>query len=544
MRTNEEIIELIKSRETLPAWVSEARAKNKELNALVYGKDFHELLINNIEKIESADRAKARKKYSIDVRDLFSRVMEPRQNVFSADGAAEYWSDEVPNATKTEIKEVLQDFKGGKSIDEYLAKYLFRFSDVDPNGLIFLEYKTNERGELQKVYPTYKCIQDVQDYDSDGLMVKWVLFSPMTKNNKKYWRYVDEARDVIIEDNNGFKIVEEFDKINDFGVVPAVILSDVEEIGTQKRLSWLFFIEELSKKYARDRSVKTLYEFLQGFPKHWRYDSFDNSRRNLQRDNSDSPTDKSNERGQSMKPDVTDDIVLPPPVDKEYDAIIAPNIAGYISPDLETLKHMGEEGKHLEQIIEFTMWGTHKSKEGGNETATGRFIDVQPLQNKLHVFADFAQNVHNLLAYYVAKLMYRQEVEGNEIMGIYMKSYGRRFIIEGPDVLLDKYNEARKSGAPSVILDRILNEWISSKYKHSPEMRRKETLKSQVEPYVHMSIEQVFQAFGVNGVERKELFNFWWMNFADKDLKTAEQLKNEFAEYTKDLLTQKTNTNE
>ena len=42
----------------------------------------------SVEKIESKDRAVARYRYSKDIRDLFSRVYQPRDNVFRASGGS------------------------------------------------------------------------------------------------------------------------------------------------------------------------------------------------------------------------------------------------------------------------------------------------------------------------------------------------------------------------------------------------------------------------------------------------------------------------
>src|SRR6056297_2685892 len=219
-----DVIELIKKYQTPPNWVIEARETNKELRALVYGDDFKELLINNIEQIEDKKRAIARKRYSIDIRDLFSRVLQPRDNVFSADGGSEKWL--IENDTRIEkIQDRLKKFKGGKSIDKYLSESYFQLSDIDPNGLLFLEYKSKE-GEID-VYPTYKSIQDIQVYDCKGQRVKWVLFKPVefrdeNANVFKMWRYVDDEFDIMVKERNGvFEQVEEMSFVNDFEEVPA-----------------------------------------------------------------------------------------------------------------------------------------------------------------------------------------------------------------------------------------------------------------------------------------------------------------------------------
>lgn len=517
MRTDEEIIQLIKDNQKIPSDIQYAQKNSKELYALVYGEDFHELLINRIEKIENSDRAIARYKYSIDVRDLFERVMTQRNNVFSADGGDEVFED-INEERQENIKKYLDSFKSGKSIDEYLADNLFQLSDVDPNGLIFLEYKS-ENGDLKEVYPTYKNIHDIRNYEPNGTKLEWVLFAPVDViekgNTYKKWRYVDDARDVTVIEKNGFTISEELTFENEFKEVPAVILSNIEKIGTKIRLSWLFFVQELSKKYARDFSVKTIYEFLQGFPKHWRYVMLCNACKGTKQRDGKTCT-KCDGKGHIGASDVTDDIMLPLPTDKENDLVVAPNISGFISPDLETLKHMEEGLRGLEDLIQKTMWGVTKEKDStGSETATGRYIDTQPIINKLNVFSDFAQSVHNTLASYVVNLADIMEVEkGTEL---YKKIYGKRFIIESPDVLMEKYGKAKEQGQPITVLDKLLSEVISAKYKSEINLRMRMLKKAKVEPYVHLSTKEVFDIFGSTEAMKKQMFSDWWDNEADKN---------------------------
>ena len=510
-----DVIELIKKYQTPPNWAIEARETNKELRALVYGDDFKELLINNIEQIEDKKRAIARKKYSIDIRDLFSRVLQPRDNVFSADGGSEKWL--IENDTRIEkIQDRLKKFKGGKSIDKYLSESYFQLSDIDPNGLLFLEYKSKE-GEID-VYPTYKSIQDIQVYDCKGQRVKWVLFKPVefrdeNANVFKMWRYVDDEFDIMVKERNGvFEQVEEMSFVNDFEEVPAIVLSPIEKVGTKTRLSWLFFIQELAKKYARDVSVKTIYEFLQGFPKHWRYVMMCNACHGSGQKDGDT-CKKCNGTGELTKGDVTDDIRLPLPNNNDSPTI-APNVAGFISPDLETLQYMEESRATLEDIITNTFWGTTASKEGKgtNETATGRYLDIQPMENRLNMFSDAVQDVHNDLVGYVSTLIDSQTKKGEKV---YIKVYGRRFIIESPDILMEKYAKARKEGVSFSILDKMVEEIIMSKYKNDPMMRQRMLKKTKVEPYIHLSIDQVNDIFNELEANKKVMFSEWWDTITD-----------------------------
>ena len=154
----DEVINKIKSFPSVPSWVMKSREEHKELKALKTGEKFNELLIKKFEKIESTDRQVARNKYSKDIRDLFNRVYSPRDNVFRAAGGSvtdTYKSE----ANRVKYLEASRNYKGQKTIKQYLADSFFDLADVDPNGLIFTEYVADT-----KIYPTYKSINDIRVY--------------------------------------------------------------------------------------------------------------------------------------------------------------------------------------------------------------------------------------------------------------------------------------------------------------------------------------------------------------------------------------------
>jgi hypothetical protein len=517
-QTFEEVVKAVKNQATPETWISNARELSKTLKALVYGDDFHNELIEHIEKIESIDRKEAREKYSKDIRDLFSRVLEPRTNVFSASGGSVN-IDINSDKDKEELNDILKEFKGNKSLSKYLAEYFFKLLDVDPNGLIMLEYIKDE-----KIYPVYKSINDIRYYKSNGQNLEYLICEPkqLEKAGKQKWRVVDSKTDwCILQDGETFILVEDETFTHPFGEVPAIILSDVQKLGTESRLSPLFPIEELSKDYARDKSILTVYKFLQGFPIHWRY---------TQQCRPCVGTGKTGGKTCSVcsgkgilgRNDVTDVLNLPMP--REGDTKIAPDLAGFVSPDLDTWERYNEDQLMFEEKMENTLWGTHRvrNNDNKNETATGRYIDVQPVMNKLNDFSDNVEWAHNQLANWTIKWL----KDNPNTEDKYHISYGRSFIIESTDSLLEKYETARKDGSNWSILDKLLDEYMLGKYRNNPVMLEAMYKKSKVEPYIHMSIIDVNNVFGNEEAQRKQLFGIFWDN-VEKE-KTIEVLQKEF----------------
>ena len=102
-------------------------------------------------------------------------------------------------------------------------------------------------------------------------------------------------------------------------------------------------------------------------------------------------------------------------------------------------------------------------------------------------------------------------------------------------MILQKYQEARAKGDNNVILDRLYNEYLTAKHGNDPQWLRMELLKSEVEPYLHVSLEHVNAMFGTEEARKKALFPKWWKSLDEiaTDM-TAEQLMEQFATWFAD----------
>lgn len=530
--TDQEAINKIKELSTngTPAWVTQARDNSVIYKALVDGENFCDVLINKIEHIESSAKAEVRKKYSKDIRDLFERVMKPRENVFQANGGSEKLIL-INDRMRDIFIKTQSNFKSNKSVFKYLSEVYFNLSDVDPNGLIFLEYRTQLGSKT--IYPTYKSIDDIFEYEPNGQKVEYVAFNPVEKvigtTTQKVWRLVDDKYDrTISEIGESILIVKQFE--HPFGEVPGLILSEKEKIGTNIRLTAIEKIIELSKDYARDKSILTIYKFQKGYPIHWRFVTQCRTCQGTGRNaKSDTSCNACSGHGYIKNTDVSDMVTIPiPDIDQPN---IAPNIAGYVSPDLKTWEQLKIDMKDFEMVMKDTIWGTHLySSQNKNlqetETATGRYIDVQPIINNLNIYADTIEYMDNTICNWILNFI---DPVKNKLERIYNKTYGRRYIIESPDVILQRYQEAKKSSDSSTILDKLLEEFILAKYKNDQAMQNVMLKKKAIEPYVHMSFDQVNTAFGPEEAYKKELFNKFWA-ICDENA-TEEVLKSQFETY-------------
>ena len=94
---------------------------------------------------------------------------------------------------------------------------------------------------------------------------------------------------------------------------------------------------------------------------------------------------------------------------------------------------------------------------------------------------------------------------------------------------MEKYGKAKEQGDNNVILDKLMEELILSKYKSDPYMQSLMLKKMKIEPYIHLSIKDTQEMFGSEEANKKILFPKFWQQ-ADLD-KEWQQLEIDFNTY-------------
>jgi hypothetical protein len=393
--------------------------------------------------------------------------------------------------------------------------------NTDPNGLIFLEYTTDPDTDI---YPTYKSSSKLRYYEAKGQMVEYVIFEPKKIMQKTYWRIVDDLNDKTFEQiGNDFVLVENFSFEHPFGQTPAIICSNVQLAGEDEKLAPIDDIIDVAREYARDQSFLTLYKIYKGNPIFWKYVQYCGDCSGTGSIGEDTCR-SCNGKGKMMaKNDVTDVVELPIPDDRDT-PVIAPNIAGFISPDLDVWKQYSEELETLEKKMYKTHWGTNygmHSNTGSIKTATEVMFDKQPMETRLNKYADNVEYVEWKISEWVLNFydLGKDKLESKITINL-----GRRYIIESYDVLLDRYELSVKAQDNSVILDKLFTEYLGAKYRNNPIDLHIGLLKASIEPYLHIDIKTVIEVFGQEEAQRKILFNKWWKSIVDfsKESKVLE----------------------
>lgn len=489
--------QILKDRPTRKIWeTAVADAKKLQMHVLGHGLEQH---IEKIDYYESNRGIGLRRKYCKTNRDLWGRVLKQAENIWNGRGGGVFYN--TTEANQKQLRSMLQDVWHGYTLRDWMANFWFpRYID-DPMGLIFMEVDmTMPNG----AYPTYKGSKEVHEALPAGRRLEYIFFKTA---DPSVFRLVDDAKDVMIKvegagDDMTIKILKSKEypqHINWFERTPAIIISDIPRDGdTMMFMSPIVNEVELSDEFLRDGSVRNIYKLKQGFPRGWKYPEVcgDCNGTGVQ-DAVTCPKCKGSKVKLDSSPaDVT---VFSWPNKEEIEI---KEKGGYISPDIKYLEYADQSLQLLEELIMKTHWGTSKEKHKGTqeETATGRWIDTQPITNRLTRYARCEEKTEEFITDMVAFYQFSRNYKGTAV------NLGRRFMIEHVDEIWKKYSDGRQKGAGQSALDDLLRDYYETKFQaNRMEMDRALQL-MKLEPGVHLTMVEAKAALPYGEYMKKVFF--------------------------------------
>lgn len=493
----------------------------------MYGEGLNEHLkvIKGFEKQWMRD---LRVMYTRTNKDLFARLGRPKDKIWSAKGGSVYYN--LSEEQERRAVNLSTDVRNGYSIKEWLENVWALHCDDDPNGVLMMEVLDMRQATLAKqqgrsfVYPTYKSIMYIYDYQPKGIFLDYIAFELDSqdkiemgfKPGDKVYRLVDDAYDYIVTvENNKVSIDTERSIINIFGMVPAVINSDiVNPLVEGSFLSMYDNVVSVADEFLRKGSIKVTSDFRNGFPKYAEY-ADDCARCKGHGVFDGEMCTECSGYGKAPMVYVSDTKLLPWPEDKERPIIKPSEVGGYIEPSKTYHEISVSDMIMLENIMTLTMWGvqakikaegTNLNGTGDAKTATEIDNEIKPQADRLTPISKNIEKRHKFILDQLVKIQISYNYTGSSV------HYGRRYMLEGPDTLWTKYLDAKEAGTSQSELDDILIDYIEAKYESNPLKIAVKVKLMKVEPFVHYTIEQVL-TFKLTDQDYKEkLFYGEWLS--------------------------------
>lgn len=478
---------------------------NKTLRMHFYGEHL-DAELTTIDGFEKESLRSLRVKYAKSNKDLTSRLMRPVDKVFSAKGGSLYYN--LPEAQDKRARQLSADIRSGYSVNAWVKDFWKPHYMDDPYGLIFMEIApTPVAARLKQqgksfVYPTYKSITSIFDYLPNGSSLEYVVFN-VDKNEKvkeglnpdeTIYRVVDDSFDYYVKcEGEEVTILTDHSFPNLFMYVPGMLNSDIPNPNRDGGvLSFFDEALELANEFLLKGSIKKTHDFMHGFPKYWEYaDSCSKCNGTGFVEANECPQCKGS--GKNIMTKVSDAKILNHPQTKE-DPVITPNVAGYVSPDKTYWEISTTDLQMIEELMNYTLWGAGSSQKtqgmstsqtGESKTATEIMTEIKPQSDRLNTISESAEKRHKFIIDAVIRLQITQNYGGASV------NYGRRYILENPDVIWTKYSDARAKGGPTNVLDVLLNEYYDANFQNDPIGLAIAKKLMYVEPFVHMTTLQL-----------------------------------------------------
>lgn len=532
--------------------IKKGRDYTKVLRAHLRGHNKEETLpqINGFERPSLHD---LRVKYSKSNVDLFARLSRPIDKVFSAKGGSVYYN--LPESQEKKARSLSANVRDGYSAKKWIETFWTPHYLDDPYGVLMMEVapiqealRLRDQG-LPFTYPTYKCIEGVFDYLPKGSALEYICF-PVPNSEKEaagykadqlIYRLVDDAKDYwVLREGEAVVLLNDHTYPNYFGYCPCIINSDIIDPTIEGgRLSLFDSAIELADQFLAKGSIKTTHDFMHGFPK---YSEYASSCEDCGGAGMVSGENCKSCKGTGKKPmtKVSDVKMLAWP--EKDDVVIEPSkVGGYVSPDKTYWEIATADLSDLENLMNFTIWGCQSgirtqgmimNKQGQAQTATEIMSDIQPQSDRLEVISDAAQSRQKFIIDATVQLCLPVPTyPGSSV------HYGRRYMLEGPDVIWMKYSDARIKGAAISVLDDLLLEYYEAKYSSDPAKLAIQVKLMKVEPFIHMTAVQVgLLPISPEAKTAKLYFGDWLAEQNDAMILTmpVDMLRKDLAAYAKE----------
>lgn len=507
------------------ALVAAGVQKSKDLRMHIYGTglDKHLKLIPGHEK---EHLKKLRVEYTRSNRDVFTRLGRPIDKVFTAKGGSLYYN--LPEEMEKRARGLTSDIRNGYSVKDWIENFWKPHYCDDPCGVVMMEIMPEEQalaaldaGE-SVVYPCYWAISAIYDYQPKGIFLDYIAVELCAEEKAEYgikpelkgYRLIDDAFDYIIERHGDqITIINQHTLVNLFGYVPGFINSDIVDPEVKDSFNSVYTdVVELADEFLMKGSIKVTSDFRHGFPKYAEFAD-------------DCPVCKGTGvlladecpecKGSGKNPQVyvSQNKILKWP-EEGAPVILPKDTGGYVEPSKNYHEIAISDMTMLENYMSLTMWGTtsrvqqsgvqQNGGSAGDRTATQEMNEIKPQSDRLYHISKAAEKRDKFI---------RDAIISIQVMAAYggcSSNYGRRYMLEGPDVLWLRYSDARAKGVAISALDNLLMQYYEAEFVSDP-MKLEVMIKlMKVEPFVHYKTSEVLNfKIGDADYKAKLYFGEW-----------------------------------
>lgn len=498
--------------------IEKARETSRKLMLHVLGRNIDQALTRN-EYFENEEVFAERNRKPTSNADLYARLLQREEMVFTAKGGASFYPG-LSDEQSRQLNARLDNIRFNITIRKWIKEFALQAYRVDPMGVLFVEVDNKN-----KAYPTYKSSDCVWDYEPNGRKLEYICFRLKPNEARQfliaanlpvtdpalntttqtylpnYFRFIDDTTDRIVKFQSNSITILDTQKLQ-FDELPGLRVSDIIDFtNNQNLLSPITNTVELAETFLQDRSVRDITKKSSGFPKGFEPILTCNLCQGTGYLSGKAcpectPAGSDKGTGIKLKTKPADIARFPMPREGQQGGVQDPSkFFGYVSPPIDVWDKQDTSLNDIEATMNDTYWGTTNrqsttgptttDKHAFQETATKTLQDLQPIYARLNQTADWAESTENAIVDFIGYQMFKSAFKESA------RTYGRYYILETPDELMEQYLDMKTKGAPQTQLFDTLKKYNHSLYANDPIQLVIKLKLIDVEPFVHKTVAEV-----------------------------------------------------
>jgi hypothetical protein len=554
--TREQIVELVKAPSNPVLGVSSELQADHSVH--VTGENYSDKL-SQIIGYENVEQFKQKKLLTKPfTRPLVKYIIDAQSRWKTAQGTTKFYKFKGTKQAETALSfknDILSQVWKGGSMEVFINSFLSNALYTDFNGFLIVDkgavtnedgikYETREGKKTEvpqnyepKPYIIYKHVTDVHNFSVTGEKIDWLIYKVGKDKTGETFRVLDSKYDYLVKktDTGEVEVVGEVLE-HKAGNTPVVPVSTINK--------------DLKSDYVRtspiDALIPALDYYLNQYAEHvvscllhahpiyyqvgqkCRHSTVNGACNDGQISWEDKGEAKTVEcpackgTGHNIHKDASTVIILPA-LTQQGEAFNMSNVAGYVSPPVDILKHQMEELDALKREILEGATGQIGAQNLKESTATEVVLNLKPLEDIISSIIDVIEKIEVQLTDLIGKMYYGDNYIGSEII------YGRRLNLRDENAVMAEIKQARETGASYVYLKSLFEELVYSKFAKNPYDLKRNLMLVNLEPFVGFSFDEVETSKNITPESK-----FIKQNFVDL-LSTYETEKGDIVETSASL---------
>lgn len=437
---------------------------------------------------------------------IYGQLSNLLDKVFTAQGRNFYFDFSRPELAEDFDAYLKDKRRTGQAFYGNFRRSWPRASRVGFQG-VFLEDLPPEPTPQPEPVTTFIPSSEIWDIELTGDRIEYlVLRQQLEGSNVKFFCFDDQQCHKVLLRQGVYTYLTAEVTTHGLGYVPAcpVTTRQLDPLRPVQRTSAIADSLEVATIYLRDANQHEMMKAYQGYAKMWSYGVDCDYVPPLSREDEASGISVractsgycyNSQRGEYRCPACNgagkripvgpDKVYIVKPAPQGETSVVDPGPAGYITPELDSAKYIGEQLILNEAKIEKAVLGkSGLLDQQKQDTLGGKILDWGPAYDR---FADIAADAEVCLTFLLetkARYRYGEAFRDSAI------TLGRRWQVKSVNDLEAEYAAAKEAGLDDALLYSYLEEIIYTRYAGDPMELERNLLKLELTPFPTQTVDE------------------------------------------------------